>query len=401
MVTEPGQRRLLPRARAAVFGLFAAFGVVIATWAVHLPSVKEATGVSTSLLGTILLILGAGALVGMQISGVLVDRFGSGPIGVLGVAGMAVAVVPPLMASTFVTAAVGAFILGLATGTAEVGMNAAAVDVERDHGSPIMAAFHAVFSIGNVVGALVGAAAFALGVSVLATALTVTVVALALVSGAAVVLLRRGRVRQDEAPVATEQEQRDEQPAQRGRVVVLGALAFLLLLTEGSAMDWSSLHAQQHLGASPSMGALALGCFVTAMTLGRLVVDRLVERVGPVWVVRWGGVAAAVGFGIVIASPTLVLALVGWAILGFGLCGGVPQVFTAAGNLPGGSGRSLSRVVGTGYVAILAGPGVIGWLADLVSLNTALLLPLCGVLICACAAAAVAPPSEATPLAKG
>jgi predicted MFS family arabinose efflux permease len=395
MVTDAGQRRLLLRARAAVFCLFAAFGVVIATWAVHLPSVKEATGVSTSLLGTILLILGAGALVGMQLSGLLVDRFGSGPIAIVGVGGMAVAFVPPLMASTFVAAAVGAFVLGIATGTAEVGMNAAAVDVERDYGRPIMAAFHAVFSIGNVAGALIGAAAFALGVGILATALTVTVIALTLVGGAAVVLLRRGRVEQGEAPAPAEQAEQDDQPPQRGRVVVLGALAFLLLLTEGSAMDWSSLHAQQHLGASPSMGALALGCFVSAMTLGRLFVDRLVERVGPVLVVRWGGAAAVVGFGIVIASPTLVLALVGWAVLGLGLCGGVPQVFTAAGNLPGGSGKALSRVVGTGYVAILAGPGVIGWLADLLSLNSALLLPLCGVFICACAAGAVAP--RATP----
>lgn len=399
MGTDAGQRRLLLRARAAVFCLFAAFGVVIATWAVHLPSVKQATGVSTSLLGTILLILGAGALVGMQVSGLLVDRFGSAPIAVLGVGGMAVAFVPPLMASTFVTAATGAFVLGIATGTAEVGMNAAAVDVERDYGRPIMAAFHAVFSIGNVAGALIGAAAFALGVGILATALTVTVIALLLVGGAATVLLRRGRVQHSEVPAAAELAQQDDPPPQRGRVVVLGALAFLLLLTEGSAMDWSSLHAQQHLGASPSLGALALGCFVSAMTLGRLVVDRLVERVGPVWVVRWGGAAAVVGFGIVIASPTLVLALVGWAILGLGLCGGVPQVFTAAGNLPGGSGKALSRVVGTGYVAILAGPGVIGWLADLLSLNTALLLPLCGVLICACAAGAVAPRTT-HPMAK-
>jgi predicted MFS family arabinose efflux permease len=398
MVTDADRRRLV-RARAAVFGLFASFGVVIATWAVHLPTVKEATGVSTSLLGTILLILGAGALVGMQISGVLVDRFGSGPLGVLGVAGMAVAVVPPLLASTFVTAAVGAFVLGVATGTAEVGMNAAAVDVERDYGRPIMAAFHAVFSIGNVLGALIGAAGFALGLNVRATALTVTVVALVMVSGAAVILLRHRTPRFNDGPTTDDPAMQGNSAPQRGRVVILGALAFLLLLTEGSAMDWSSLHAQEHLGASKSLGALALGCFVSAMTLGRLVVDRIVERLGPVRVVRWGGAAAVVGFALVIASPALPLTLLGWAVLGIGLCGGVPQVFTAAGNLPGGSGKALSRVVGTGYVAILAGPGVIGWLADLFSLNTALLLPLCGVLICACAAGAVAP-RERNPFAK-
>jgi predicted MFS family arabinose efflux permease len=374
-----------------VFGLFASFGIVIATWAVHLPSVKVATGVSTALLGTILLIMGAGALVGMQLSGLLVDRFGSGPIAVLGVSGMAVTVLPPLAASTFVTAAVSAFFLGVATGTAEVGMNAAAVDVERDYGRPIMAAFHAVFSIGNVLGALIGAAGFALGVSVLAAAVTVTACALVTVSAAAVVLLRSGYPHRSQEPSFSTPIEQDDQNPQRGRVVILGALAFLLMLSEGSAMDWSSLQAQQHLGASPSLGALALGCFVSAMTIGRLVVDRLVERVGPARVLRWGTAMAAIGLAMVVVSPFLALTLLGWAVMGLGLCGGVPQVFTAAGNLAGGAGKALSRVVGVGYLAFLAGPGVIGWLAERSSLNAAFLLPLCGVLICACAANAVAP----------
>jgi predicted MFS family arabinose efflux permease len=395
MVAEADERRRLTRARAAVFCLFAAFGMVIATWAVHLPSVKAATGVSTSLLGTILLIMGAGALAGMQISGLLVDRFGSGPIAVLGVAGMAITVLPPLASSSFATAAISAFFLGVATGTAEVGMNAAAVDVENDYGRPIMAAFHAVFSIGNVLGALAGAAGFALGVGVLPEAVTVAVAALVTVGAAAVVLVRRRSAHHDVEPGPRAPIGQEQQAPQRGRVVVLGALAFLLLLSEGSAMDWSSLQAQQHLGASPSLGALALGCFVSAMTVGRLLVDRLVEAVGPAWVLRWGTALAAVGLAIVAASPLLVLTLIGWAVMGLGLCGGVPQVFTAAGNLAGGAGKALSRVVGTGYLAFLAGPGVIGWLAERFSLNAAFLLPLCGVLICACAANAVAPRAAA------
>jgi predicted MFS family arabinose efflux permease len=388
MVTDAEELRRLVRARAAVFCLFASFGIVIATWAVHLPSVKVVTGISTSLLGAILLILGAGALIGMQVAGALVDKFGSGPVGVVGVAGMAVALLLPLAATTWVWVAAGAVVLGFATGTAEVGMNAAAVDVERDYGRPIMAAFHGVFSIGTVVGALVGAAGFAIAAGVFETALLVAVTALVVVGVAAVVLLRTRPPSPAEEP---ELVAPDEEAPPRGRVVVLGVLAFLLLLAEGSAMDWSSLHAQQHLGASPSIGSLALGSFVAAMTVVRFSIDRVVERVGPVRVVRWCAVTAVAGFAIVMASPWLPLTLVGWVVVGLGLSGGVPQVFTAAGNVGGGSGRALSRVVGTGYVAILAGPGVIGWLADRITLNTAFALPLAGVLVCAGMAAAVTP----------
>ena len=157
-------------------------------------------------------------------------------------------------------------------------------------------------------------------------------------------------------------------------------------------MDWSSLHAQQHLGASPALGALAFGFFVAAMTVGRFSVDRLAARVGAVRVVRWGSLAAAMGLVLVMAAPVLPLTLLGWVITGLGIAGGVPQVFSAAGNSGGASGRTLSRVVGMGYLAILAGPSAIGWLADVVSLNTAFVVPLAAVLICAAMAGVIDDP---------
>jgi hypothetical protein len=92
------------------------------------------------------------------------------------------------------------------------------------------------------------------------------------------------------------------------------------------------------------------------------------------------------------ASPALPLTLLGWATAGLGIAGGVPQVFTAAGNSGAAPGRTLSQVVGIGYLAILAGPSVIGWLAAVVSLNTAFVVPLCAVLICAAMAGAVRDP---------
>jgi MFS family permease len=130
------------------------------------------------------------------------------------------------------------------------------------------------------------------------------------------------------------------------------------------------------------------------MTVGRFAVDRVAARVGPVWVLRGGALVAAAGYGCVIVSTGLPLVLVGWCLLGLGLAGGVPQVFTAAGNLGGMSGRTLSRVVGVGYLAILSGPAIIGWLVELISWRGAFLVPLCAVLICAAAARAVAPRKE-------
>ena len=100
---------------------------------------------------------------------------------------------------------------------------------------------------------------------------------------------------------------------------------------------------------------------------------------------------AFIGLAIVVLSPVLPLTLVGWVITGLGLAGGMPQVFTAAGNVGGSSGRSLALVVGVGYAAILGGPAIIGWVAEHLTLNTALVIPLAALFLCGLLAAAVKP----------
>ena len=386
------------RMRIAVIGVFASFGLVVATWAVHLPTMKQATGMSSTALGLVVLVLGGGALVGMLISGVLVDRFGSGPIAVAGGAAMALGVNIPLSATNAWIAGAGAFLCGVAVGVTDVAMNAAAVDVERFYGRPIMASFHGVFSVGNVVGAGIGTVAFAVHVPVFVTVLGVTVLCLAVLGSSASVLLKdKLRAGEAEAPDTVPYTLPPAVTCRRGQVFLLGVLAMLLMLSEGSATDWSSLHAQEHLGASHSWGAFTFGVFMAAMTVGRFTVDKLVERVGRVLVLRWGCALAAVGLLTVIASPALPLTMAGWAAVGLGLAGGVPQVFTVAGNIDEQhEGRVLSWVVGTGYVAVLGGPALIGWLADALSLNTALLLPIFAVLVCGCAAGALTMSAPAT-----
>ncbi|MEH3143747.1 MAG: MFS transporter [Mycobacterium kyogaense] len=376
--------------RAAIYAWFAIFGIVMATWAVHLPALQTATGISTSMLGTTLLILGAGAIAGMRLSGRLSDRFGPRWVAVYTVGAMALAIVPPLAAASWPWAAAGAFVLGLAIGSAEVAMNAAAVIAERLYERPLMASFHGVFSASNVAGSLLSAAAFALHASTLTTALVASGVCLA-VGAAAAAGLRRCPADLDIAvPVTGTVAARDPTaPVSRGRVAVLCLLAFLFLLAEGSAMDWSSMHAQRELGETPTAGALAFGSFVGAMTIGRFSIDRLSARYGPVVIVRFGAAVAVVGFGTVVMSTALPLTLAGWALAGLGVAGGVPQVFSAAGNLGDGSARHLSLVVGVGYLAILAGPGVLGWVAEATNLAIALILPMVAAVVCALAAPAV------------
>jgi MFS family permease len=371
-----------------VFLVFAVFGLCISTWAVHIPSVQQRTGVSSGTLGTLLLLFGAGALIGMQACGLLINRWGDARIALFGAGSMSLTLALPLNAPSPPLLAVGLLVFGGSCGITDVAMNARAVTVEQQVGRPIMSAFHAVFSVGSVVGSLIGAATLAADWGLPATAGLMCGGGLLLVGTTAPNLLSARPDPESVSDAAIDAEQADPR-GKRRRLVLLAALAFLLLLTEGCAMDWSSLHAQDHLGVSKALGALAFGAFVTAMTVGRFTADRVSASKGSVWVVRYGAVAAAVGLAVVVASPVLPLTMIGWVIFGLGLSGALPQVFSAAGNVSGVTGTEFSRVVGAGYVALLAGPAIIGWVSESVTLNLALLLPLVAVSLAALGARAV------------
>ncbi|WP_368773893.1 MFS transporter, partial [Streptomyces sp. WAC07061] len=191
-------------------------------------------------------------------------------------------------------------------------------------------------------------------------------------------------------------------PARRAspRVRTLAVLAFLLMLCEGVANDWSALHLEDSLGAPAATAALAYGAFATAMTAGRFLADRVAARTGPVAVLRYGAALAAAGLALAVAAPGVPAALAGWTLFGAGLSGCVPQLFSAAGHTdPEAAGANVARVAGLGYLGMLAGPAVIGPLTRLVPLGPALLLPVACCAFAALAAGALRPqdPGRRTP----
>ncbi len=404
----------LRAARLATFAFFALNGFVMGMWIVHIPEIESRTGISHAMLGWLLLLLGGGAFAGMQLCGRLTDRLGARRVVPVGAALCSAAVVPPALAVDAPTLAVALFLLGFGNGCLDVSMNTHAVQVERRYGRPVISAFHAVFSLGGVLAALVGARLITWGWDLRVTMTTVAVTGLVVTCTAAAALLGRpsdaeSRARGDATAAKAATPRTDTaadtaHPAGRRRtprrVWALAVLALLLMLCEGVANDWSALHLQDVLGAPAATAAFAYGAFATAMTVGRLLTDRVVARTGPVFVVRYGAGAAGVGLAVAALSPWVAPALVGWAVFGIGLSGCVPQFFSAAGHMEeDAAGAHVSRVAGLGYLGMLAGPAVIGPLTHLVPLNLALLLP---VALCAAAAAAAGvlradPPPSAGP----
>ena len=409
--------RSLRAARVATFVYFVLDGTLMGMWLVQIPAIEKRVGISHSTLGSLLVLLGLGAFLGMQVAGRLADRFGTRiVVPTAGVLCAATLVLPGLAREPWALAG-ALLVFGFSNGCLDVSMNAHAVHVEKAYNRNIMSAFHATFSIGGVIAAVIGARAISAGMSPAAT------LGIAGAVGVVVALIPArsllGLVSTSPAPestagstvgstvgstTASTAEGLLAEPVAKRRAVVprriwiLAALALMCMLCEGVANDWSALEAKNILGATAATASYAYGTYAATMTIGRLLADQVSRRFGPAAVLRYGAATGAVGLAIVAFSPWIWLTLVGWAIFGLGLSGCVPQLFSAAGHTdPAAAGANVSRVAGLGYLGMLAGPALIGWMTRLMGLNHTFLLPALLLVIAAVAAGILRTGSEHEP----
>jgi MFS family permease len=385
------------------------FGLADGVWLARLPAVKENLGLSDAQLGVALLAAPAGLVVVAAFADRLIDRFGSArptaagavaisllPIG-LGLAGSMAALMAVLL------------VYGMSGGMTDVAINAQAVRTERGYRRPIINSFHACFSFGGLLGALLGGLFALAGIGPAAT------FAAAGVPMAVVAVLARRRllhgpeVSGPAAARATNQDPAGQgaggdamgasaagtDPAAQGaaersgrvtavarryavalRIAALGLLALCSLLGEGAAGSWSAVYLRDNLGTSAAFAALGYAAFSVTMATGRLTGDRLAARFGPGRLVSGCGVVAGLGLAGALISRSPALGLVGFALFGAGLSSTFPQLLSTAGNIQTSrSGTGIARVAGAGYLGLLVGPVLIGSCAGLVGLRLALGIP--------------------------
>lgn len=351
--------------RAAITLVFFVNGALFASWASRIPALAGQTGASTGALGLALLAPAIGALIAMPQVGRRLPGRSSRAFTGAAVVALMVAVALPALAGSVAALALALTVVGAANATLDVSMNAQGVTVERRLGRPILSSLHAAFSFGGFAGAALGALAAAAGVAPLPHLLGA-----ALLFGVPGLLAVRPLLARDEDPDAGA----ERIPLRRlpGRLAVLGVAAFFCLLAEGAASDWSATLLSGPLEASQAAGAAAYAVFSIGMGAGRLVADALWERWGAVGLIRRAGTLAAVGFGAGLLAGTAPAALAGFAALGLGLSGVVPTLFRASADHPGvPTGPALAAVSSLGYLGFLAGPPIIGGLAELAGLQAA------------------------------
>ena len=382
--------------RAGVLATYAAFifnGFAFASWTSRIPQVRDGLQLDPSELGLLLLAIAAGSLIALPLSGMVVARLGSRrTVATMAVVnGTALAVVAIGYQFGVLPVVAGLFFFGFAQGAWDVAMNVQGALVERTLKRAIMPRFHAGFSVGTVAGALVGSGMVALDVPVTAHLLAV---------GALVAVLVPFSVRGflvDSAEV----DDRSRDPVRRQaltawrepRTLMIGFFVLAFAFAEGTGNDWTSVALIDGYGTSEVAGTLGFTAFLAAMTAGRWFGPGLLDRHGRVPVIRVMALVSVVGVLLFVFGQFTVVAFIGAIMWGGGLSLGFPVGMSAGADEPEMAAPRVSVIASIGYCAFLAGPPLVGFLGDQLSVLTAVTAVAVLLAVAIALAGAIRPPT--------
>jgi MFS family permease len=345
--------------------------VISGSWVPRLPTFKDHLHLTNGQIGLALLVYAVGAIVGAGLARVAIGR-GSRIWVRVGTVALCVALVPVGFAGNLAELVVAFLMLGTFAGFIDVLENAQAAELERTARRPLINGFHGFWSLGALIGSVAAGAAAYVGVPPLQH-FAVVAVLVAIVSGPLLGSLP------DTRGGSTPAEASSSRKVLTRSAAIVTAIAFCGIIVEGGGGDWSALYLREY-GASPGLAAAGFAGFAVAMTAVRFGADRLTALTSTTIVARVGALLAAAGLTIAIAIPAVTGASIGFVLAGAGVAVMVPLAFSAGANL-GRSATALSIVTAAAYAGSIAGPALIGNVADRVGLRAAMGIPLAAALI--------------------
>jgi len=255
-------------------------------------------------------------------------------------------------------------LFGVGVGVTDCAMNIQAIIVERDSPTPVMSGFHGMYSVGGIAGAGAMTLLLTLGASAFVACLIIILSVILMLAFSLKGLLPWANPASGPAFAVP-----------RGVVLLIGAICFAVFLAEGTVLDWSAVFLTEVRGVPESLGGLGFTCFAVAMTIFRLTGDKLIARTGALRAVVGGAIVAAIGFALVIFMPLWQLSLLGYVLVGAGCANIVPVMFSAVGRqtrMP--QAVAVPAITTLGYLGVLAGPAIIGYVAHATSLTQAFMV---------------------------
>jgi MFS family permease len=356
--------RRVARARNGDLVVFALNGFALASWMSRIPDVKQMLHLTPGTLSLLLLAVSAGSLIGLPLAGRVAHKYGAMSTVRLGLAlampGEALAAIAVQFGASPWWVVPGLLLVGLGNGVWDVSQNLEGTRIETALDKAIMPWFHAAFSGGTVVAALIGAGLTALKVPIVVHISVVVVLAVfAVLWGTAQYLPTHGEEAGEDGVAKPVVRSAWLEP----RTLLIGVIVLSAAFAEGTANDWMAVAFVDGHQLSNALGVIAFAVFLVFMTAGRILGTGLLDRYGRVTVLRILFGMAIVGCLLVVFGPTW-LAFIGAAIWGVGASLGFPVGMSAAADDPARAPMRLSVVATIGYTAFLAGPPLLGFLGD-------------------------------------
>jgi MFS family permease len=347
--------------RIAVSAFYFCMGFSFASWASRIPDIKTKLGLSEGELGSVLLALPIGQLLMMPVSGRLVTRYGSKTILSFAILLYALELTNLGWATHGWQLALALFIFGIVGNMSNISVNTQGVLAEKIYGRPIMTTFHGVWSIAGFSGALVGLLMMNLKLPPRQHFFIVATLVFIIVF-----IARRYLIESTSGPV--EKKRFFSKP--EGILVKLGIIAFCSMAAEGTMFDWSGVYFREIVKVPESLVILGYTTFMIMMATGRFAGDRIIARLGRKKTLQLSGLFVLTGLLISVLLPYLVTATIGFLIVGLGVSSVIPTVYsTAARSAKVSPGMALAGVSSIGFLGFLIGPPLIGYIAQISSLQ--------------------------------
>jgi MFS family permease len=369
------QSSLISRARLGVILSFLTHGFISSSFFARIPDYKARLELSNSVLGLCLLASSAGVLAALGPVGRLAAQRGSSAV--LTKSSYLLVFIAPFVGISYnaISFAAILFLFGVAIAAQDVAMNTHGVTLEQKSGARFMGRFHAFWSVGALLGAITGGVFAQLEVSEFIHALIVSAAVLALV----ISNNRRYLPGDEDKHIYEESVKRKKTPR---LIYIMGLLGLAGSIGEGSAADWGGVLARETFGASQFVGTLPYIAYSFTMVVGRFYGDQLATKFGARRILKVGGLLGGAGLagGLIVGGTAGVI--VGWFLFGLALSTVIPLLFSAAGSMANkrfqgtiSPAEAVAKISGISYFGFVVGPPLMGFLADVLTLRWAMLVP--------------------------
>ncbi|WP_426473501.1 MFS transporter [Chryseobacterium balustinum] len=358
----------LPRIRLSIFYFYFIMGLIFASWASRIPDIKSSLNLNDGQLGQVLFAMPLGQLMMMVVSGYLVNKFGSKIILITAMTLYGITLTLISQANSFSLLFLILFFFGITSNMANIAVNTQAVGLEALYKRNIMSSFHGLWSLGGLTGGILGAVFAETKFSIFTHLVIILILGII-----GIIIFSRGLLDQDikeNSDVTTSKKAFKLDSA----IIILGLIGFGSMFCEGTMFDWSSVYFSTIIKPDETFVRMGYIASMGAMTFGRFVADRFVNRYQASVVLRFCGILITSGLLLATIAPGLIISTFGFLLIGLGVSSIVPICYSAAGRLKTMSASiAITAVSSISFLGFMIGPPLIGLLSEITDLRIALL----------------------------